>query len=36
MAKKKQILSMQSHQWHLRVVQSATCPARELSSPRVD
>ena len=27
-------LSMQSCRWHPRVVQSATCPVRELSSPR--
>ena len=29
-------LSTQSRRWHPRVVQSATCPVRELSSPRVD
>ena len=28
-------LSTQSCRWHPRVVQSATCPVRELSSPRV-
>ena len=28
-------LSTQSRRWHSRVVQSATCPVRELSSPRV-
>ena len=26
---------MQSRRWHLRVVQSTTCPVREMSSPRV-
>jgi len=35
MAAKKRKLSMQSHRWHPRVVQSVTCPTRELSSPRV-
>ena len=29
-------LSTQSRRWHPRVVQSATCPVRELSSLRVD
>jgi len=29
-------LSTQSRRWHPRVVQSATCTVRELSSPRVD
>jgi len=34
MAKKTRKLRTQSRRWHPRVVQSATCPVRELSSPR--
>ena len=35
MPPKEQKLSTESRLWHPRVVQSATCPVRELSSPRV-
>jgi len=35
MAKKRK-LSTQSRWWHPWVVQSATCPGRKLSKPRVD
>ena len=34
--RQKRKLSTQSRRWHPRVVQSTTCPVRELSSPRVD
>ena len=36
MPPKERKLSTQSRRWHPRVVQSVTCPVRELSSPRVD
>ena len=36
MPPKERKLSTQSRRWHPRLVQSATCPVRELSSPRVD
>jgi len=36
MPPKERKLSTQSHRWHPGVVQSATCPVRELSSLRVD
>jgi len=35
MQPKERKLSMQSRRWHPRVVQSARCPVRESSSPRV-
>ena len=31
---KERKISTQSRRWHLRVAQSATCPVRELTSPR--
>ena len=34
MSPKERQLSTQSRRWHPRVVQSATCPARELTSPQ--
>ena len=36
MPQKERKLSTESRRWHPRVVQSETCPVRELSSPRVD
>jgi len=36
MPPKERKLNTQSRWWHTRVVQSATCPVRELSSLRVD
>ena len=35
MPPKERKLSTQSRRWHPQVVQAATCPVRELSSPRV-
>jgi len=35
-SKERKLSSTQSRRWHPRVVQSATCPVRELTSPWVD